>query len=308
VGVDGGGTGCQARIADASGVTLGEGSAGPANLATNSEQARSNILSACALAATEAGLTQADLARSSAVLGIAGANVLDCIKDLETSLPFRNTYICSDGQIALHGALGTSNGVVAIIGTGSVYYQQYNGDVASVGGWGSLLGDQSGGAWLGRSLLEYTLLAMDGVKEHSPLTKVIASSFNDEQVKLVIGPDSLIEHCNDDKPVATQSSSHLQRWSPDLLAAYAQDIATAATNGDAVATTLMKKGAKHIEATVTGTSMGQDQSTPLCLLGGLGPSYKPWLSTRIQSRLSTSKNDSLHGAIAMAMSANGNKT
>ena len=74
LGVDGGGTGCRAAVADAAGRVLGQGAAASANIWTDPEGARANILAA-AQAALDAAATGAGSASSSAVLGLAGANV-----------------------------------------------------------------------------------------------------------------------------------------------------------------------------------------------------------------------------------------
>ncbi|MDE3240946.1 MAG: ATPase, partial [Paracoccaceae bacterium] len=46
LGIDGGGTGCRAAVADARGRILGRGKAGPANIVTDPDGARANILAA----------------------------------------------------------------------------------------------------------------------------------------------------------------------------------------------------------------------------------------------------------------------
>jgi len=55
VGVDGGGTGCRARIEDADGCLLGTGIAGPAALRLGVERALVEVEKACRAALEEAG-------------------------------------------------------------------------------------------------------------------------------------------------------------------------------------------------------------------------------------------------------------
>ena len=56
VGVDGGGTGCRARIEDAEGSVLGTGIAGPAAVRLGIDRSLAAVESACRAAAAEAGL------------------------------------------------------------------------------------------------------------------------------------------------------------------------------------------------------------------------------------------------------------
>ena len=74
LGVDGGGTGCRAAVADGSGRVLGQGAGGPANIWTDPDGALASILAA-ARQALEAAAPRADPADVVAGLGLAGANV-----------------------------------------------------------------------------------------------------------------------------------------------------------------------------------------------------------------------------------------
>ena len=87
LGVDGGGSGCRAAVADAAGRVLGQGAAASANIWTDPEGARANILAAAeaALAAAGTGGRLGDLV---AVLGLAGANVAGAAERLAPGLPF----------------------------------------------------------------------------------------------------------------------------------------------------------------------------------------------------------------------------
>ncbi|HOZ35100.1 MAG TPA: BadF/BadG/BcrA/BcrD ATPase family protein, partial [Tabrizicola sp.] len=160
LGIDGGGTGCRAAVADASGRILGTGVAGPANLTSDPAGTRANILAAtrAALAAAvgpDAG--EAELTRLVAGLGLAGANTTGASLDL----PFAKLRLETDAVTAVKGALWGGDGIVAAIGTGSVFASQRNGVIRQVGGWGLVLGDEGSGAWLGRSLLARALRAVD---------------------------------------------------------------------------------------------------------------------------------------------------
>ena len=72
IGVDGGGTGCRARIEDAEGRLLGTGIAGPAAVRLGIDRSVAALESACRAAAAEAGLRTEALAGMDAGVGLAG--------------------------------------------------------------------------------------------------------------------------------------------------------------------------------------------------------------------------------------------
>ena len=158
LGIDGGGTGCRAAVADREGRVLGRGQGGSANIWTDPEGALASILAAAGSAAEEAGVEPARLV---AVLGLAGANMAGAGERLAGRLPFASVRIETDAVVALKGAVGAGDGITATLGTGSVFGVQRAGRTRIVGGWGFLLGDQGSGARIGRALLEAALLAHD---------------------------------------------------------------------------------------------------------------------------------------------------
>jgi glucosamine kinase len=88
LGIDGGGTGCRAAVADRSGRVLGKGVAGPANIASDLATASENILRAAREALTEATGSDAALPELVAGLGLAGANAAGAAEGLRVALPF----------------------------------------------------------------------------------------------------------------------------------------------------------------------------------------------------------------------------
>ena len=160
LGIDGGGTGCRAAIADASGRIIGQGAGGPANISIETEGACANILAAAHAALEQAG--EGHLDQLTAVLGLAGANVTAAARRLQAMLPFRRSRIVTDAVTAAAGALGPGDGIVAAMGTGSVFAVQAGGEMRQYGGRGFLLGDEGSGAVLGRALLAQALRALHG--------------------------------------------------------------------------------------------------------------------------------------------------
>lgn len=168
MGIDGGGTGCRAVLADAGGRVLAQAAGGPANVMSDPEKALASVLAVAAEAL--AGRDGADCA---ACLGLAGADVAGAGEWMPARLPFARALVVQDAETALAGALGDADGIVAALGTGSVFSRRLGGAVETVGGRGAVLGDEGGGAWLGKRLLARTLRAHDGLERHSPLTRAL---------------------------------------------------------------------------------------------------------------------------------------
>src|SRR5260370_34404052 len=120
VGVDGGGTGCRARIADAEGCVLGTGIAGPAAVRLGIGRSLAAVENACRAAGAGAGLQPDALAEMDAGVGLAGIGrkgVLEAI--VARPHPFRSVIYVNDANIACIGAPSGRARGIAIHGTGS---------------------------------------------------------------------------------------------------------------------------------------------------------------------------------------------
>ncbi|EOS92983.1 hypothetical protein LU631_24525 [Erwinia tracheiphila] len=119
-GIDGGGTHCRARPTSTGGSVLTECTQGPANVFSDFHTALLTLRSLFEQTVNVAGLTPAIWRKTSAVLGLAGANVLSVSARLHyVSFPFSQVTLLSDVEIACIGAHGGEPGAVLIVGTGS---------------------------------------------------------------------------------------------------------------------------------------------------------------------------------------------
>ncbi|MBT9246852.1 ATPase [Gemmobacter fulvus] len=255
LGIDGGGTGCRAAVADTQGHVLGQGMAGPANIATDVEGAAANILAATTAALAQAGTgTFTDL---HAVLGLAGANVSASAARLQALLPFATTRIATDAMISAKGALQDHDGIVAAMGTGSVFAVQRQGVVRQYGGRGFVLGDEGSGAVLGRALLAEALRAADGFTEMTPLLRDVLDEMG--------GMEAVI--------------SFSFRARPAEFAGLAPRIVAGA---DAAAERIFGAAAQQVADILT--HLHGNSPLPVVFLGGLGPHYAARLADRWQIR------------------------
>lgn len=253
--VDGGGTGCRAALADAQGRVLGMGEAGPANISIETESACANILAAARAAIGAAG--QGHLDDLDAVLGLAGANVSASAERLLAMLPFRRTRIVTDVVTATAGALGAEDGIVAAMGTGSVFAVQAGGQFRQFGGRGFLLGDEGSGAVLGRTLLSEALRAEDGFAPMTPLLQAVLNELG--------GVEGVISFGLRARP------AEFGRFAPRLVA-----------GDDPAAIRIMDAAVAQIGDMIGMLQQGRD--LPVIFLGGLGRYYAARLAERWQIR------------------------
>ncbi|GAB1331036.1 N-acetylglucosamine kinase [Streptomyces sennicomposti] len=105
---------------------------------------------------------------ASAVVGAAGfATLGDALRAelpgaLARELGVREVALAADAVTAYAGALGSRPGAVIAAGTGLIALGTDLARWRRADGWGHLLGDCGGGAWIGRAGLEAALRAHDG--------------------------------------------------------------------------------------------------------------------------------------------------
>jgi glucosamine kinase len=278
LGIDGGGTSCRAAVARPDGTILGRGKSGAANILTDPNNAIISITEAAKAAYRDAALDEAGVDGASAFLGLAGTNVGDLTRYVHDRLPFRHTDIDSDGLIALQGAIGDTDGAVAILGTGSIYMGRKNNVVRYIGGWGFTVGDLGGGARIGHALLQEALLAHDGVHPRSGVTDAVLDEFKHD-------PRSIVEFARLSKP------GDFGRYAPLVF--------DHARQNDPQAIAIVKAGATDVSQSLDAI-LALAGAPRLCLLGGLAPLYPQWLAERHRSILVEAEADALTGAVALA--------
>ena len=272
--VDGGGTRC--RIAVSDGYVARQVEVGAANVSTDFEAACAELNRGIADLAKQAGLNGAQIAGTSAYLGLAGITGKTLAGRLAARLPFERARIEDDRPSALRGALGSKDGFVAHCGTGSFLASQRDGQSRLAGGWGPVLGDQASAQWVGRQALARTLDCVDGIAPTSEMANGLLARF--DGAAGIVGAASMM--------------------TPTEFGALAPVVTLSAEQGDALARAIMEAGARYLADQIE--AMGWKPGLSICLTGGIGPQYAPYLSEIMQQDLTEPLGDPLAGAIALA--------
>ncbi|MFE6776710.1 N-acetylglucosamine kinase [Streptomyces sp. NPDC057702] len=150
---------------------------------------------------------------------------------LAAALGPRRLALAADGATAYAGALGQRPGVVVAAGTGMIALGTSLGEGPHAGwrradGWGHLLGDCGGGAWIGRAGLEAAMRAHDGRAggSHPLLSRLEATFGPPEQLPGLLYP-------RPDRPA--------------VLASFAPEVGRCAAT-DPVAAAILREAADHI--------------------------------------------------------------
>ncbi|MGO4908561.1 BadF/BadG/BcrA/BcrD ATPase family protein [Pseudorhodobacter sp. W20_MBD10_FR17] len=277
IGCDGGGTGCRIAIADARGRVLAQATGGPANVTSDFNFAIASVRAALSQAAANMGLCLPDLMGGVAHFGLAGVQSAKDAARVAAEFPFAKITVTEDHVIAVEGALGSADGVLLALGTGTIIAGRRGGRSLRIGGWGLQLSDDASGAWLGRSLLQRVLLAHDGMEPFSPLTEACFARFHHD-------PRGLVAFAATARPAD--------------YAGFAPDVVAAAQAGDAVGGALMQHGADYLARALA--VMGFAAPDVLCLSGGVGPHYAPFLPKHVQRAIVAPKGQGVDGAVRLA--------
>ncbi len=179
---------------------------------------------------------------------------------LAAELGTRGVALAADAVTAYAGALGERPGVVVAAGTGVIALGTDLRAWRRADGWGHLLGDCGGGAWIGRAGLEAALRAHDGREGGSlPLLTRAVEAFG---------------------PVTGLPSRLYPRGDrPAVLASFAPEVARCAAGEDAdpVARDILRTSAAEIAATAAAVCP-HGAGGEVALTGGLFRMGEPLLA------------------------------
>ncbi|MEU5591614.1 BadF/BadG/BcrA/BcrD ATPase family protein [Streptomyces sp. NPDC020298] len=238
---------------------------------------------------TEAGVGGLDTAVVGAAgfASLGGALRAELPGALARELGVRAVALAADAVTAYVGALGPRAGAVVAGGTGLIALGTDLTSWRRADGWGHLLGDCGGGAWIGRAGLEAALRAHDGRDGGSaPLLACAEERF---------GPAAGL-------PGALYPRSDR----PAVLASFAPQVAACAAS-DPVAAGILRAAARHMaESAAAVCPTGEEPQ--VAVTGGLvklgAPLLVP-LAEELARRLPHARHvppdgDPLHGAVRLA--------
>ncbi|WP_175711161.1 BadF/BadG/BcrA/BcrD ATPase family protein [Burkholderia ambifaria] len=279
IGIDGGGTGTRAVLADRHGRELAQGRGGPSGLGLGIERAWASIGAACADAFTRAGLAF-DWAQCALGCGLAGVNNAAWLAAFRAQAPLDALAIESDAYTTVVGAHGGAPGLIVALGTGSIAAAlDAAGDCRIAGGFGFPSGDEASGAWLGLRALAYAQQALDGRAPRDAFAGALLAEAGAHD------RDALVQWSCD------ANQTIYARLAPIVLAHRIHPYAAAliAQAGDEIG--------KMIDA------LDPQQALPVALCGGLADALAPAVPARHASRLRAPLDDSAHGALRLALQA-----
>lgn len=281
VGVDGGGTGCRARIEDAEGRILGSGIAGPAALRFGIDKAMAEVEQACRVALDDGGLDRDVLGTLHAAVGLAGVGRKGALEELMLRPhPFRSVVYAHDATIACIGAHAARDGGIVIVGTGSVGFAVVGDREVRVGGYGFPISDEGSGADLGLHAIRLALRAYDERAVDTSLTRDVMTRFHNDPFDAVAWMDQ-----------ATATD----------YATFAPLVMRHADAGDPTARRIVRDAAEQIDDLVR--RLVECGAPRIALLGGLASSMQPWLAPDVQRRLVPVEGDAVDGALHLARRA-----
>lgn len=272
--IDGGGTRCRVACRLAGRLELAV--TGSANVSTDLETALTNVTEGLRRVAEGHGMPLEMLLDLPAHVGLAGVVSDELADAVARRLPLSRVRVTDDRPAAVRGALGSEDGALAHCGTGSFFAVQRSRGIRLAGGWGAVLGDQASAQWVGKKALLATLDTADGLRPESPLTRQIASRFATSA--------GIVDFA------AHASASDFGDLAPLVSAAAAE--------GDPNARAIFSTGATHIFGTLS--AMDRTPDLPLCLTGGIGPAYAPYLPPAMANALRDKLGEPIDGALSLA--------
>ncbi|WGY68571.1 ATPase [Burkholderia cepacia] len=279
IGIDGGGTGTRAVLADRHGRELAQGRGGPSGLGLGIERAWASIGAACADAFTQAGFAF-DWSQCALGCGLAGVNNAAWLAAFRAQAPLGALAIESDAYTTVVGAHGGAPGLIVALGTGSIAAAlDAAGACRIAGGFGFPSGDEASGAWLGVRALAYAQQALDGRVPRDAFADALLAETGAQD------RDALVQWSCD------ANQTIYARLAPIVFAHRTHPVAGAliAQAGDEIG--------KMIDV------LDPQQALPVALCGGLADALAPAVPARHAARLRAPLDDSAHGALRLALQA-----
>ncbi len=259
LGIDGGGTGTVALLADGtSGAILGRGEGGPSNIQGVGVEAALQSLDD----AIDRAFATADRPRSTVAavcLGLAGIDRqegLDIIRGWAARVRLADkVLVANDATLLLAAGTPAGWGLAVIAGTGSIaFVKTPTGELGRCGGWGYLMGDEGSAYRIAVQGLRTACRAFDGIGPATSLTAGFVGAMN------VNEPPDFI-------PAVYRGT-----WDRAAIAGLAPVVLEAAERGDSIAGQIVREEATELARTAAGAVRANGLPTtdlPVALAGGV---------------------------------------
>lgn len=196
------------------------------------------------------------------IVGLAGAwleeekrRAANLLKTLARThdLELNDLIVTSDAELALEGAFDGGNGIITIVGTGSIgLCKVANNKLYRCGGWGIELDDEGSGAWIGREGLTAVVRDLDGRGKKTQLTEMFDKKYQRVDIKQ---PRTIVK-------AYSEGAFLYQMLAPDVM--------KCAEDGDEVCLEIIKKSARHLlELPVTLSKQFNTKTVNIALMGGI---------------------------------------
>lgn len=262
IGIDGGGSKTRGIISK-NGETIANATAGTTRVGTvGYTESAERLLNVIKDLLRTADIESKEI--DAVVVGLAGIwlpdeqqRAVSLLKMLARSegITLNDLIVISDAAIALEGAFAGDNGIVLIVGTGTIGIAKVeDGRYERCGGWGIELDDKGSGAWIGREGLTGIVRGIDGRGKPTILTD-----------KLV----SLIPAISLEKP-RTIVSAYIE--GAFEYAALTPHVMECAANGDTVCMDIIERAVDHLIETPNALAEKHFQANvpiKLALMGGI---------------------------------------
>jgi len=170
-----------------------------------------------------------------------------------SNVVFNDLIVSSDAEIALEGAFQGKEGIIVIVGTGSIGLAKYGKNkLARCGGWGIELDDEGSGAWIGREGLTAVVRALDGRGKMTKMAQVVDDlypSINIEEPRTIV-------------KAYAEGAFQYQMLTPSVM--------KCAAEGDEVCKDIIERSANHlVELPITLAKHYGSKKVPIALMGGI---------------------------------------
>ena len=250
LGIDGGGTKTQFVLCDSSGKIVRELKLGACNPVSVGVDDACSIL--------EQGIKKACAGYSfgtiSVFAGIAGCGIESYRTSLELFLSkyrFAKLMVRSDAENIISAGLRGKDGLIVIMGTGSVIYAVNEGKRSQTGGYGHFIGDDFSGSMFGSECLRAALFHRDGSGPETIITELIKGKIGMEPYEAI--PE-----------LYSKGKSYVASFAPILFEAVSRN--------DKVANEILEKNVVQLASQLSSVLKkykGIMESVPIILAGGL---------------------------------------